>query len=73
MESIPRGFVLIINNIHFHNHKHRPGAQQDREKLKAMFEDFGFRVYVNEDQTARVTIETYCYNFSMCTKYFFLG
>ncbi|XP_076086265.1 caspase-9-like [Mytilus galloprovincialis] len=53
MESTPRGFVLIINNIHFHNHKHRPGAQQDRDKLKAMFEDFGFQVDVKEDQTAR--------------------
>ncbi|XP_063409571.1 caspase-6-like [Mytilus trossulus] len=52
MESTPRGFVLIINNIHFRNHIHRPGAQQDREKLKAMFEDFGFQVDVKEDQTA---------------------
>ncbi|XP_052081364.1 caspase-2-like [Mytilus californianus] len=52
MESTPRGFVLIINNIHFRNHKHRPGAEQDRDKLKAMFEDFGFEVDVKEDQTA---------------------
>ncbi|XP_051750962.1 caspase-22 isoform X2 [Ctenopharyngodon idella] len=53
MDSNPRGLCIIINNENFKNpKKKRNGSQKDVDSLKDLFEDLGFRVEIEEDQTA---------------------
>lgn len=55
METNPRGLVLIINNINFHNNKHRPGSERDSDQLHNLFHNLGFNVDVRQNKTAFVS------------------
>ncbi|KAJ8676110.1 hypothetical protein QAD02_011896 [Eretmocerus hayati] len=51
MRSTPRGYVLLITNIVYTAIDNRPSAMRDREHLKQLFEDMGFKVLIHNDLT----------------------
>lgn len=52
MDSVPRGFVLVINNEEFNAMPSRPGSQKDQESLHYMFQLLGFKISHEKDKTA---------------------
>ncbi|KAL7842763.1 hypothetical protein SRHO_G00244520 [Serrasalmus rhombeus] len=51
MDSIPRGFCVIINNMEFKNEK-RKGSDKDAAALEKVFKILGFDVQIYTDQKA---------------------
>ncbi|CAI9738935.1 caspase-8 isoform X2 [Octopus vulgaris] len=49
MESVPRGYCVIINNIEFVGGSRRQGAEVDEDELKKLFEKFQFTVKIHRD------------------------
>lgn len=55
MDTEPRGFALIINNVNFKNHNaERIGSDEDANKLHNMFNYLGFKVTQERNKTAQV-------------------
>ncbi|PAV78361.1 hypothetical protein WR25_06196 [Diploscapter pachys] len=55
--STPRGLVLIINNKEFDQLETRYGTEVDEKKLKNLFEQFGYKVQILNDRTAKEMME----------------
>ncbi|PAV87312.1 hypothetical protein WR25_09423 [Diploscapter pachys] len=55
--STPKGLVLIINNKEFDQLETRYGTEVDEEKLKNLFEQFGYKVQILNDRTAKEMME----------------
>ena len=61
MQSVPRGIILIINNMDFEKARER-GKQLDNRtsstldecNLAALFERLSFKVVIKQDMTAKV-------------------
>ena len=63
MESSPRGFCLIFNNVSFKDKNFdRPGANFDEEKLRDLFGKLHFKVRVCKD-TDKHQMERICTRF----------
>lgn len=57
MDSNPRGFALIINNIDFDDseeYRTRHGADNDEYRLKELWEKLHFEVEVHRNKSASV-------------------
>ncbi|RWS10518.1 caspase-8-like cysteine peptidase [Dinothrombium tinctorium] len=52
MNSDPKGYCIIINNVKFKNSPPRCSSLKDAERLKKIFKGFGFKVEVNDDLKA---------------------
>ncbi|XP_036368018.1 caspase-8 isoform X3 [Octopus sinensis] len=49
MESVPRGYCVIINNIEFAGGSQRLGAKVDEDELQKLFEKFQFTVKIHKN------------------------
>ena len=49
MNSHPRSWCFILNNIHFYQHADREGSEKDGDNLRDLFTTLGFRVWVVND------------------------
>lgn len=49
MNSTPRGYCFIINNMHFFKHSDRKGSEKDATNLQSFFYHFGFLVWLIND------------------------
>ena len=66
LEKIPRGIILIINNINFEKARQRKKQLDDRESsrydetnLSALFERLRFKVNIHQDKTVEVSTQTH--------------
>ena len=55
MTSVPKGLMLIINNIEFYRHEKREGSSVDEESLRRTFSSLGFEILVRSDLTSQVS------------------
>ena len=56
MDTDPRGYMLIINNVVFNNAKNnREGSDKDVTRLRRVFRKLGFVVEEKKDLTAAVS------------------
>ena len=57
MNSNPRGYVLLINNVDFHDHEepHRAGSDKDAKDLETVFSSLGFKVVPKRNLTGAVS------------------
>ncbi|CAL8104594.1 unnamed protein product [Calicophoron daubneyi] len=53
VSSIPRGYVLIINVEKYESDSERKGSTLDAQRLRKLFEDLGFNVFVYKDLNSR--------------------
>jgi len=55
MQSHPRGYCLIINNVNFDNEcfEERLGSDADAKRLDEVFHELGFEVYLKRNKNAR--------------------
>jgi hypothetical protein len=53
MQSLLRGYCLIINNVSFNNNifEERLGSDADAKRLDEVFQELGFKVYLKRNKT----------------------
>jgi hypothetical protein len=59
MQSLLRGYCLIINNVNFDNNmfEERFGSDADAKRLDEVFQELGFKVYLKRNKTAEEMIK----------------
>ena len=58
MSSDPKGYVLLINNVDFHDHEdpRRAGSDKDAKDLEMVFSRVGFKVIQKRNLTGAVCV-----------------